>query len=208
MKTLLIIVNILIFSCTNKSRTSTDNATLLDSIYKIEGFDTAIRYSDPICLQYKERPLLVIGQNINQLDTTLSFRYDPNGKYQDYYGTITDYLSLDENYSAYLSKGSIVGALYFSADNKGRIFKLEGNWKINAYMLDTSGMEIMAHFQNRYFPCLPYYFKSKGKFEFKHRNFTEKFNLYPQPDTVDGKYIDPERWNLDYTIELKSKGSL
>ena len=208
MKTLLLIICILTISCENNSRTSKAKPTALDSIFLAEGFDTITTYSDPVCLQYKGRPLLTLGQNIKELDTTLSFRFDPNGKYERHFQTVTDYLSLDDFYSADLSTGSIVGALYFTADKKGRIFRLTGDWTINGDLVDTSGVEIINVLKNKYFPCLPSDFKGKQTFELNHRNYSEKFKLYASPDSADADHGYVPHWSLDYTIELTKKNGL
>jgi len=199
----------LAISCDNKSsRTSDAKLTPLDSIFLAEGFDTTALYSEPVCLQYKGRPLLKLGQNIKELDTTLSFRYDPNGKYEKHFQTVVDYLSLDDFYSADLSTGSIAGALYFSADKKGRIFRLTGNWTINGDLVDTSGMEIIDLLKQKYFPCLPQDFKGRQKFELSHKNHIETFRLYPSPDSADADHGYVPHWSLDYNVVLTKKNGL
>ena len=208
MKFLLLLFCILTISCANKdSRTSKANPTSRDSIFLSEGFDTTTLYSDPICLQYKGKPLLTPGQNIKELDTTFSFRYDPNGKYEKHFQTVTDYLSLDDFYSADLSTGSIVGALYFSADKNGRIFRLTCDWTINGDLVDTSGMEIKNILEKKYFPCLPD-FKGKRTFELTHKNYTETLKMYPSPDSTDADHGYVPHWSLDYTIKLTKKNGL
>jgi len=104
--------------------------------------------------------LLVPGQNIKELDSTFSFRYDPNGKYEKHFQTVTDYLSLDGFCSADLSTGSIVGALYFTADKKGRIFRLTCDLRINGDLVDTSGMEIMNILEKNTFLVFPWTLKA------------------------------------------------
>ncbi|PSL31003.1 hypothetical protein CLV42_105366 [Chitinophaga ginsengisoli] len=177
--------------------------TLLDSIFLTEGFDTTAAYTDPVCLQYKGKPLLTIGENVKKLDTTFSYRYDPNGKYDRHFPTITDCLSLDDYYSVTLSTGSISGALYFSADKQGRVFRLHGQWIIDAELVDTSGMEIMNFLTTKYFHCLPPDFKGRKNFELTHKNYTEKFKLYPSPEnsSISG-------WRLDYSVVLTKKEGL
>jgi len=174
--------------------------TLLDSIFLTEGFDTTTAYTDPVCLQYKGKPLLTIGENVKKLDTTFSYRYDPNGKYYRYFPTIKDYLSLDDYYSVTLSTGSISGALYFSADQQGRVFRLDGQWIVDADLADTSGMEIMDFLTTKYFPCLPPDFKGRKNFELTHKNYIEKFSLYPSPE-----HSSIPGWWLDYSVVLTKK---
>jgi hypothetical protein len=208
MKILLFIVFLFIYACTNNRRkTEEKQLSTLDSVYASEKFDSSISYEDSTCLYYKGRPLLIIGQNVKQLDTTLSFRYDPNGKYERYFGTVNDYLSLDNFFSADFSTGSLVGALYFTADSTGKIFRLSGDWTINAELVDTSGMEIMDFLHNKLFPCLPPEFKGKQTFELSHKNFVEDFKLQQiidSSDTVNGY----NHWSLAYSIRLTKKNGL
>src|SRR5437868_6401518 len=126
MKILIFVICLVTFSCTYKSG-STNHAKLsqLDSIFSEANFDTLITYNDPCCLHYKGKPLFIIGKSIKDIDTGLSFRPDPNGKYDKFSRIVTDYLSLDDFFSANLSTGSLDGALYFSADKRGRIFRID-----------------------------------------------------------------------------------
>ncbi|WP_143011483.1 hypothetical protein [Chitinophaga filiformis] len=207
MKKLLLAICMLAVSCTGNhtsKHASTPKAkpTLLDSIFLAEGFDTTITYTDPVCLQYKGKPLLTIGGNVKQFDTTFSYRYDPNGKYDRYFPIIKDYLSLDDYYDVTLSTGSILGALYFSADKQGRIFRLDCQWIIDAELADTSGMEIMNFLTTKYFPCLPPDFKGRKTFELTHKNYIEKFWLRPSENSsISG-------WMLDYSVVLAKKEGL
>jgi hypothetical protein len=208
MKNLLFIVCLLIYACTNnKQNIKETKFSKLDSIYASEKFDSSISYNDSICLYYKSTPLLIIGQNVKQLDTTLSFRYDPNGKYGGYFGTVTDYLSLDDFFSADLSTCSLAGALYFTADSSGKIFRFSADWTINGELADTSGMEIMGFLHDKLFPCLPSDFKGKHTFELTHENFIEKFKLnqiIDSPGTINGY----NHWTLAYSITLTKKNGL
>jgi len=180
-----------------------------DSILVAENFDTTITNADKSCLYYKGKPLLAFGQNIILFDTTFSFRYDPNGSYQDFHRQgITDYLSLDDFYSTKFSTGKIDGTLYFSADNKKRVFKLSATFGIDADLVDTSGMEFMSHLKDKYFPCLPPDFKGKQTFELTHKNFVEQFRLYPSPNSADAEHGFKPRWSLDYTIKATKKNGL
>ena len=201
MKKLLLAICILAVSCTSNDTSKHAGSpkakpSLLDSIFLAEGFDTTTAYTDPVCLQYKGKPLLTIGGNVKQFDTTFSYRYDPNGKYDTHFPTITDYLSLDDYYYVTLSTGSIFGALYFSADEQGRIFRLHGQWIIDAELADTSGMEIMNFLTTKYFPCLPPDFKGRKTFELTHKKYIEKFSLHPS----DNRSISG--WMLDYSVVL------
>jgi hypothetical protein len=204
MRTLLFIISITIISCQQKS-SKTEKLSQLDSIFYSENFDTTRLYSEPCCLQYKGKPLLTIGQNINQLDTSLSYRFDPNGKYDRYdknISIVTDYLSLDDYYSTKVSTGSIDGIIFFSADKKGRIFNLSCSWTLNRDLVDTSGMETIQ-LLNKFFPCLPTDFKGKQKFELTHKDFVETFRLYPLTDSIITENGSSPRWSLDYEVLLK-----
>ncbi len=122
MKSLLIfIICFSIISC-NQKNGKIEKLSKLDSVFQSQNFDTTAIYSEPCCLQYKGRPLLTIGQSVKLLDTSFSFRTDPNGSYSTYSNIITDYLSTDDYYSAEFSTSSLSGIIFISADKKGRIF--------------------------------------------------------------------------------------
>jgi len=206
MKTQLLIICIATISC-NQQNSKTEKLPQFDSILYSENFDTSKLYSEPCCLQYKGKPLLTIGQNINQLDTSLSFRYDPNGRFEKHSKTITDYLSLDDFYSAKVSTGSIDGIIFFSADKKGRIFSLSCCWTLNADLVDTSGMEII-NILKQFFPCLPNDFKGKKEFDLTHKDFIEKFTLYPSQHSADYDNNYLPHWSLDYSVRLTKKNGM
>ena len=207
MKTLLlIIICIATISC-NQKNIKTQKLSQLDSIFYSEKFDTTKLYSEPCCLQYKGKPLLTFGQNVNQLDTSLSFRPDPNGSFDKHLKIITDYLSLDDFYSAKFSTGSIDGIVFFSADKKGRIFNLSCSWTLNADLVDTSGMETIQ-ILNTFFPCLPSDFKGEKAFELTHKDFVEKFSLYPSPDSADADHGYIPHWSLDYSVKLMRESGM
>ena len=175
MKTLLFLICIAAISC-NQYNGKTEKLSQLDSIFHSENFDTTKIYSEPCCLHYKGKPLLAIGQNVKDLDTTFSFRRDPNGIYEKYTNIIADYLSVDDFFSVKLSTGSLDGIIFFSADKQGRIFALTCDWTINAELVDTSSMEAI-HILKKYFPCLPSNLKEKKVFELPHKDFIEKFKF-------------------------------
>lgn len=209
MRNILLLICISIISCTSNNTSTVTKLSQHDSILVAENFDTTITNVDKSCLYYKGKPLLTFGQSTNLLDTTFSFRYDPNGSYQDFHRQgITDYLSLDDFYSSKLSTGTIDGAIYFSTDNQKRIFKLKASFYIDAELVDTSGMEIMGYLQDKYFPCLPPDFKGKRAFELTRKNFVEQFRLYPSPDSADAEHGFKPHWSLDYTIRPSKKNGL
>jgi hypothetical protein len=209
MRTLLFTIFVLtFFACTSRTNKSATKLSGQDSLLAIEHFDTALNYIDSACLLYNGKSLFIIGQNVKQLDTTLSFRPDPNGRHERNRYFIIDYLSLDNYYSIDLTTGSLAGAIYFSADNKGRIFSFNASWRINAELVDTSGMEIMNFLHEKYFPCLPTDFKGRQSFEVKHRYFKENFKLYPVQDNVDKEHGFNPHWSFDYYITLTDKKGL
>ncbi len=206
MRSILLLICISTFSCTNNRTSTVTQLSQYDSILVAENFDTTITTSDKSCLYYRGNPLLTFGQNIKFFDTTFSFRYDPNGAYQDFFSEgITDYLSLDGFYSTKLSTGAIDGAMYFSTDKQKRFFKLQASFYIDAELVDTSGVEIMNYLRDKYFPCLPLDFKGKQKFELKHKNYVEQFRLYHSQDSVDAELGSKPHWSLDYTIKPTKK---
>jgi hypothetical protein len=201
MRTLLFVISISIISCNQKS-SNTEKRSRIDSIFYHVNFDTTKSYSEPCCLQYKGKPLLTIGQNLKQLDTTFSFRYDPNGQYEEYGSIVTDYLSLDDFFFTKDTAGSIGGIIFFSADKKGRIFNLSCRWTLDPDCADASGMEAM-NILNKYFSCLPTDLKGRLKFEIPHKDFTEIFMLYPHTDgIITGNGRSP-RSLLEYSVSLR-----
>ena len=203
MKTLLFIICILTFACTNNNVETNQFEIRADSA--LESFDTLATY-DRCCLNYKGKSLLTIGQNIKQLDPALAFKIDQNTKPINNSQLVTNYSSYDEFYSVdSLTTGAIVGVLFFSADAQGRIFKIHGDWSIDADLTDTSGMEIMDYLSSKYFPCLPNDFKGKQTFELSHKNFIERLRLYPS-DAPDADHGYKEHWNLTYSAEPTKNG--
>jgi len=209
MRNILLLIFIWTFSCTNKKYSTLSQLSPHDSILVAENFDTTITNADKSCLYYKGKPLLAFGQSIKKFDTTFSFRYDPNGSYEDFHRQgITDYLSLDDFYSTKLSTGKIEGAIYFSTDKLNRIFKLNVSFNIDAELVDTSGMEIMNYLHDKYFPCLPPDFKSRQTFYLTHKNFVEEFRLYSSHDSADAEHGFKPHWTLDYEIKPTKKNGL
>ncbi len=180
MKILFLIICLVTISCNEQSK-KTEKTFQRESIFQPESFDTTKVYSEPCCLQYKGRPLLTIGQNVNQLDPSLSFRYDPNGSFEKYSTSVTDYLSLDDYFSVKDASESIDGIVFFSVDKKGRIFALSSNWTLNGGLVDTSGKETIRLLK-KFFPCFPPDLKGKGSVELIRKGFIEKFTVYSAMD--------------------------
>ena len=76
-------------------------------IFRAQHFNARYIYSKPICLLYKKKLLLKIGQRISELPKEFGYRFDPNLEFQKYYGVITDYLSLSEYFTIIQSTGSV-----------------------------------------------------------------------------------------------------
>lgn len=209
MRNTLLLICLTTFSCTNNAVKTATQLSQHDSILVAVGFDTTADYVDKSCLYYKGKRLLTLGQNVELLDTTFSSRPDPNGAYQNFYRLgITDYLSLDDFYSAKLSTGTIDGILFFSTEKKKRVFRLVATFEIDADLVDTSGMEIMNYMQGKYFPCLPPDIKGRRSVEVTHENFVEQFRLYPSPDSADLEHSFKPHWSLVYTLTpTKKKGT-
>jgi hypothetical protein len=204
--TTLILTVATIVSCSNRGVLNEKNYSVgqrnTDSIVKLTNFDTLKIYSSPVCLQYKGRPLLTIGQNISALDTGLSFRPDPNLDYWQYWPDITDYLSGDDFYWVRLKTGSLNGMIYFSTDKKKRIFTLSGSWLFDIDInTDTKNLVLDAITTNL-FPCIKGQldFDKKLKTKIEHADFTETFELVP-PDTTQGRTYN--EWDLEYEVILK-----
>src|SRR5215212_2295950 len=132
-----ILMLIILNSCSNFVKKpnqyfATIDEVKLDSILKTENFNSGMDYGK-VSLIYKGKSIFSLGQKLETLDSTFSFRYDPNGKYSNSFNLVIDYLSLDDNLSINLSEGSINGILFFSADQKNKgVFNIGGNWTIAA----------------------------------------------------------------------------
>ncbi|WP_281979461.1 hypothetical protein [Tenacibaculum mesophilum] len=172
------------------------NEVILDSIHRIEKLDTIANYK-PLSLNFKGKPIFAIGQKLTEIDSTLNYRIDPNLDYQDYFPTVKDYITTEDNLSVHkIGKHSYVnGILYFSADQKSqRIFNVSGTWGFQVY---ESGiiekMEIWL--TENLFPAL------KNKFEFKD-NWSYKIETENQIEHFELNKKN-ENWILNYEVELK-----
>ena len=130
----------MVVSCKQNDRKTAENKTdrnqiILDSIYRAEKFDSIKDYK-PLSLNYKGNPILRIGQKTSELDSTLSYRMDPNMDYQGFENLITDYLSIDDNLLIELGNySSLNGIAFFSADRKSkRIFNVSASWYFDLNM--------------------------------------------------------------------------
>ena len=193
---------ILVVSCKQNDRKTAknkieQNQIILDSIYNAEKFDSRRIYK-PLSLIYKGKPILRIGQETSELDSTLSYRMDPNMDYQGYEYLITDYLTTDDNLSIELGNhSSLNGIAFFSADRKSnQIFNVSASWYFD---LNQENMEQIAidSITKRIFPILKdkIQLKNNWNYEFESESQIEKFKLI-QRETDNG-------WNLNYEVELK-----
>ncbi len=182
----------------NDSEISSDMETRIDSILNSENFDRKIFY-EPISLNFKGKAILRPGQKLDALDTTLSFRYDPNGGFWDKFNLIEDHLSLDDNLSIELKEGSINGIFFFSSDQQEKqIFNIAGNWTIATEVSDENEDQIIEQITGKLFPCLKgkIVFEENWKYENKKRDFVEHFKLKSPKE-------NGYSWTMDYEVKMK-----
>jgi hypothetical protein len=204
----LILLSTLLIGCnykekqinTWKRRTAeyeTQRTKTLDSIFTAEKFNSKIEY-EPLCLCHNGKPIFSIGQKIFEIDSTLSYRMDPNMDYQGYEYIVTDYLTTDDHLSIKLGEySSINGITFFSADKKYyHLFNVSGSWYFD---LNEDNMEKVAidSITNRLFPILKGKIKLESSWKYDHqsKNQIEHWTI----STVDGM----GGWNLHYEVELK-----
>ena len=197
-----IIILILGISCKQTDKKIAENRIdlnqiVLDSIYRVEKFDITVSYQ-PLSLNFKGKSIFTIGQKTTEIDSTLSYRMDPNMEYQGCENIITDYLTTDDNLSINLGNySSLNGIAFFSADRKTkRIFNVAGSWYFD---LQKENMEQIAvdSITKNLFPIL----KDKIQlvngwtYDFVTENQIEKFKVT--------KRENDKGWNLNYQVELK-----
>lgn len=175
-----VLIIMLLNSCGNSEmvndgvKSSSELAAKVDSILKLEHFRREATY-EPLSLSYKGKPILNLGQKVENLDSTLSFRHDPNGKYWDI-NLVKDHLSVDDNLSIELKQGSINGILFFSSDQiENQIFRLSGYWTIGTELTENNKDEIIKQITEKLFPILKdkLQFESGWSFENKEENYVE-----------------------------------
>ena len=172
------------------------NQMILDSIFDVEKLNANLSYQ-PLSLNFKGSPIFSIGQKLTEIDSTLSYRIDPNLDYQDYFPLILDYIKTEDKLSLHkIGKHSYVsGILYFSADQKlEKIFNVSGNWGFQVY--DNGILEEMeVWLTENLFPDLKnkFEFKDNWNYEIKSLNQVEYFELNQKQ----------ESWHLKYNVELK-----
>ena len=183
----------------SESRISKSETELeVDSIFLSHHFNRDVAY-EPISLIYNEKPILSPGQKVQNLDSTLSFRYDPNGDFWNAFNLIADHLSLDDDLSIALKQGSINGIFFFSSDQIGnQIFNISGNWTIGTELTDSNQEEIIHQFTENLFPILKgkLVFEKNWNFENRKKGYIEYFSTYPPKGK--GFY-----WTIDYQVKMK-----
>lgn len=180
-----ILIALVVSSCGGDSAAiEVKQAYQADSLVASTGFDITRHYTQPLCLQLRSKPLLSISSQKSALDTSLTFNFDPNSGYNYWYPQISDYISTHPQFSVQLEKGSANGTVYFSADRKGRIFEVQGNWLLNVDSSQQATQAAVRSVANRLFPCLPAKLPltRKWKFIVHGPQFEEVFELTP-PDT-------------------------
>lgn len=184
-------------SCSNQVENNISKT--IDSIFKKENFNPNTQY-EPISLFFKGKPILTLGKSIDDIDSTLVFRSDPNLKYQDSSHSITDYLCIDKQlrFEFENSTANLNGVLYFSAEKqKKQIFHITGHWGFMGLSNPTTEKATIDFVENELFPVL------KGKFEIKKDwtfeidkgKYVEFFNLI----FTENRIFD---WVLNYEIKM------
>lgn len=170
---------------------------VLDSIFIAEKFDSTKTYH-PLSLHYKGKSIFSIGQKTTEIDSTLSYRMDPNMDYQDFESIITDYLTTDDNLSIELGNYSSLNGIGFFSTHRisKRIFNVSASWYLD---LQKENMEQVAidSITKRFFPIL------KDKIELKN-GWSYKLELESQIEIFKITQENNEKgWNLDYEVKLK-----
>lgn len=188
------------FSCIQKKIVNNElenNNKLLDSILIVEKFASNIDYT-PLSLMYHKKPIFYIGQSINTIDSSLSYRPDPNYDYQDYFHLVKDYLSLDDYLSIRLNENSSInGIIFFSVDQrKNQIFNVAGSWTFD--LLDTTLNKVaIDSVTTHLFPVLKNKLTIKNNWKYKH----EKTHQIEKWDLIKKDRLNS--WSLEYNVQLK-----
>lgn len=169
----------------------------LDSIFRVEKFSRLKTYK-PLSLMFKNKAIFGIGQNYQTIDSSLSFRPDPNLKYQYYFSIVIDYLSMDNKLSIDLGNhSSINGIIFFSVERQeNQIFHISGNWRFDLYEKKMEQIAIDA-ITTKLFPIL------KDKLELR-KNWTYSLESKNQIEHFKILQRDSDKgWGLTYRVELK-----
>ena len=182
-----------------ESQQITEKKFQVDSILNSHNFNREVLY-DPLSLIYNGKPILRPGQKVENLDSTLSFRYDPNGDFWNKSYLIKDHLSLDEDLSINLKQGSINGILFFSSDQvDNQIFNVTANWTIDTDINEKNSGEIIEIFEKQLFPSLTekIKFEENWEYEVEKDNYVEYFRMN-SPEESPNLY-----WTIDYYIQMR-----
>lgn len=172
--------------------------SVIDSILMEEGFAPGKEYA-PLSLQYLGQPIFAPGQHIRKLPGELSFRFDPNLKYQEKYPFIVDYLCTDNQFFISQTTGSLNGILYFSTDSTHQqIFNISASWLLDIDINEVTQKEAIESISNSIFPILKdkMTFEDNWSYTHEHQNYDEVFQLKaPAPD---GHW-----WSFRYDVKMK-----
>lgn len=204
MKILYLILFIILISC-NQNRNQTGgldkNDKILDSIIAGKNYVVDKKY-EPLSLNYKGKPLSIIGENSDSLkNTNFSFRGDPNLEFQEYFGLISDCLSMDDNLQIQLDENnSINGIVFFSSfKNNKQIFTFSGNWIIDSEINEETKQIISDSITKKLFPKLKGKINIEDGWNYKivSKDFIENFEIVAPKE--DKSFF----WNLEYNVTLK-----
>ncbi|WP_299117436.1 hypothetical protein [uncultured Winogradskyella sp.] len=202
------IITLILFSCKNSEKQNKPSGQIdevefkVDSILNAQNFNKTTQY-EAISLVYNGKPLVSLGQKIEQLDPTLSFRDDPNGDFWNKTYLIKDHLSMDKNLSMSLSKGSINGILFFSSDQiDHQIFNISGGWTIEAEVTKENESEVVNEI-TKLFPCLKNNLELREDWEYinKKEKYIEYFIINSSKEN-NGVF-----WTMNYDVKIKKRSS-
>lgn len=204
MKIFYLISFLLFISCKqneNRSKEINQNSQVLDSIISDKNFIIGKKY-EALSLNYNGKPLNIIGEKTDSLkNTNFSFRGDPNLEFREYFGIISDCLSMDDNFQINLDENnSINGILFFSSiTNNKQIFTFSGHWTIDSDINKETKEIITDSITKKLFPKLKDKLKIEDGWIYKieTKDFVETFEIVAPKE---GKSLF---WNLNYEVILK-----
>lgn len=204
MKILYIILFFLFFSCQQNENYSNGinyNNKVLDSIISDKNYIIGKKY-EPLSLNYNGKPLNIIGEKTESLKNAIfSFRGDPDLEFKEYFGIISDYLSIDDNLQINLGENnSINGIVFFSSiTNNKQIFTFSGHWTIDSEINKGTKKTITDSITKKLFPKLKDKLKIEDGWNYKieSKDFVETFEV------VAPKGDKSFFWNLNYEVTLK-----
>lgn len=170
---------------------------VLDSAFQKHHFDPRHTYSEPICLQYRGRPLLTMGQNVQSLDTSIFLNLDANGEFPNDWPTIVENYAILDDYILKQSTGSLNGIILLATDSIGHIFKFSANWYLAIEDSEAAENEAIQTICGSLFPCTCNHldFEEHRQLIIHHADFDEQWELEAPENEFD-------RWGLHYTVQL------